>query len=83
MERVRYLREWRKQHEQLAVMTGLTTGLGVGLGGEVGVRGGGMDMEEVMRLLSGLMFSMSVLVSPFLFSLSFYRLTWISNAEGT
>ena len=36
VERVRYLREWRKQHEQL----------GVGLGGEVGV-GGGMDMEEV------------------------------------
>ena len=46
VERVRYLREWRKQHEQLAVMTGSTTGLEVGLGGEVGVRGG-MDMEEV------------------------------------
>jgi hypothetical protein len=43
-ERVRYLREWRKQHEQLAVMTGPTKGLG--LGGE-GI--GGMDMEEEVR----------------------------------
>ncbi|KIJ92278.1 hypothetical protein K443DRAFT_13708 [Laccaria amethystina LaAM-08-1] len=34
VERVRYLREWRKQHERLAVMTGPTRGLGVGLGGE-------------------------------------------------
>ncbi|KAF5382234.1 hypothetical protein D9757_008925 [Collybiopsis confluens] len=31
-ERVRYLREWRKQHEQLAVMTAPTKGLGLGLG---------------------------------------------------
>jgi hypothetical protein len=48
VERVRYLREWRKQHEQLAVMTGPTRGLGVGLGGEV-VVGGGMDMEEEVK----------------------------------
>ncbi|EDR09748.1 dynein heavy chain protein 2 [Laccaria bicolor S238N-H82] len=48
VERVRYLREWRKQHEQLAVMTGPTRGLGVGLGGEGGV-GGGMDMEEEVK----------------------------------
>ena len=31
VERVRYLREWRKQHEQLAVMTGPMRALGVGL----------------------------------------------------
>ncbi|KIK50397.1 hypothetical protein GYMLUDRAFT_253036 [Collybiopsis luxurians FD-317 M1] len=31
-ERIRYLREWRKQHEQLAVMTAPTKGLGLGLG---------------------------------------------------
>jgi hypothetical protein len=42
-ERVRYLRDWRKQHEQLAVMTGPTKGLGVGI--EVG----GMDMEEEVK----------------------------------
>ncbi|KAF8627873.1 hypothetical protein AX15_004203 [Amanita polypyramis BW_CC] len=42
-ERVRYLREWRKQHEQLAVMTGPTKGLG-GIA-EVG----GMDMEEEVK----------------------------------
>jgi dynein heavy chain 1 len=41
-ERTRYLRDWRKQHEQLAVMTGPTKGLG-GVGMEVGW----MDMEEV------------------------------------
>jgi hypothetical protein len=43
-ERTRYLRDWRKQHEQLAVMTGPTKGLG-GIGKEVG----GMDMEEEVR----------------------------------
>ncbi|KAI0292242.1 cytoplasmic dynein heavy chain 1 [Multifurca ochricompacta] len=43
-ERTRYLREWRKQHEQLAVMTGPTKGLG-GVGMEVG----GMDMEEEVK----------------------------------
>lgn len=43
-ERVRYLGEWRKQHEQLAVMTGPTKGLG-GVGMEVG----GMDMEEEVK----------------------------------
>lgn len=43
-ERVRYLRDWRKQHEQLAVMTGPTKGLG-GVGMEVG----GMDMEEEVK----------------------------------
>ncbi|EPQ61281.1 dynein heavy chain protein 2 [Gloeophyllum trabeum ATCC 11539] len=41
-ERVRYLREWRKQHEQLAVMTGPTKGLG-------GMEVGGMDMEEEVK----------------------------------
>ena len=43
-ERTRYLGEWRKQHEQLAVMTGPTKGLG-GVGMEVG----GMDMEEEVK----------------------------------
>ncbi|KAI0318175.1 cytoplasmic dynein heavy chain 1 [Amylostereum chailletii] len=43
-ERTRYLREWRKQHEQLAVMTGPTKGLG-GVGIETGV----MDMEEEVK----------------------------------
>ncbi|KDQ51322.1 hypothetical protein JAAARDRAFT_140422 [Jaapia argillacea MUCL 33604] len=41
-ERVRYLRDWRKQHEQLAVMTGPTKGLG-------GMEVGGMDMEEEVK----------------------------------
>ena len=36
-----------------------------------------------MRLSSGLMFWMLVLVSPFLFSLSFQRLMWVLYAEGT
>ncbi|KAF8653334.1 hypothetical protein AX16_004034 [Volvariella volvacea WC 439] len=43
-ERTRYLRDWRKQHEQLAVMTGPTKGLG-GVSGEAG----GMDMEEEVK----------------------------------
>jgi dynein heavy chain 1 len=43
-ERTRYLRDWRKQHEQLAVMMGPTKGLG-GVGMEVG----GMDMEEEVK----------------------------------
>ncbi|KAI6118603.1 dynein heavy chain, N-terminal region 1-domain-containing protein [Pisolithus croceorrhizus] len=43
-ERVRYLRDWRKQHEQLAVMTGPTKGLTT-LAKEVG----GMDMEEEVK----------------------------------
>jgi hypothetical protein len=43
-ERTRYLKEWRKQHEQLAVMTGPTKGLG-----GVGVQVGGMDMEEEVK----------------------------------
>jgi hypothetical protein len=43
-ERCRYLRDWRKQHEQLAVMTGPTKGLG-GAGKEMG----GMDMEEEVK----------------------------------
>jgi hypothetical protein len=42
-ERTRYLKEWRKQHEQLAVMTGPTKGLSVGM--EVG----GIDMEEEVK----------------------------------
>ncbi|KAJ4485207.1 dynein heavy chain, N-terminal region 1-domain-containing protein [Lentinula aciculospora] len=43
-ERTRYLRDWRKQHEQLAVMTGPTKGLG-----SVGMEVGGMDMEEEVK----------------------------------
>ncbi|KAG1882389.1 dynein heavy chain, N-terminal region 1-domain-containing protein [Suillus subluteus] len=39
-----YLRDWRKQHEQLAVMTGPTKGLG-NMTKEVG----GMDMEEEVK----------------------------------
>lgn len=42
-ERTGYLKEWRKQHEQLAVRTGPTKGLGVGI--EVG----GIDMEEEVK----------------------------------
>lgn len=44
-ERVRYLRDWRKQHEQLAVMTGPTRGLG----GSIAMEVGGMDMEEEVK----------------------------------
>ncbi|EIW86124.1 cytoplasmic dynein heavy chain 1 [Coniophora puteana RWD-64-598 SS2] len=43
-ERCRYLRDWRKQHEQLAVMTGPTKGLGT-MVKEVG----GIDMEEEVK----------------------------------
>lgn len=43
-ERVRYLQEWRKKHEQLAVMTGPTKGLS-GTGKEVG----DIDMEEEVK----------------------------------
>ncbi|KAI0785919.1 cytoplasmic dynein heavy chain 1 [Abortiporus biennis] len=43
-DRTKYLRDWRKQHEQLAVMTGPTKGLS-GVGMEVG----GMDMEEEVK----------------------------------
>ncbi|KAJ3935686.1 MAG: dynein heavy chain, N-terminal region 1-domain-containing protein [Lentinula lateritia] len=43
-ERTRYLRDWRKQHEQLAIMTGPTKGLG-----SVGMEVGGMDMEEEVK----------------------------------
>ncbi|KAJ3769937.1 dynein heavy chain, N-terminal region 1-domain-containing protein [Lentinula raphanica] len=43
-ERTRYLRDWRKQHEQLAVMTGPTKGLG-----SVGMDVGEMDMEEEVK----------------------------------
>lgn len=42
-ERVRYLQDWRKKHEQLAVMTGPTKGLGTGK--EVG----DIDMEEEVK----------------------------------
>ena len=44
-ERCRYLRDWRKQHEQLAVMTGPTKGLGGAGNKEMG----GMDMEEEVK----------------------------------
>ena len=43
-DRCRYLRDWRKQHEQLAVMTGPTKGLSA-----VGMEVGGMDMEEEVK----------------------------------
>ncbi|PPQ85079.1 hypothetical protein CVT26_005148 [Gymnopilus dilepis] len=43
-QRTRYLMEWRKQHEQLVVMTGPTKGLG-----GVGVEFGGMDMEKEVK----------------------------------
>jgi hypothetical protein len=43
-ERTRYLRDWQKQHEQLAVMTGPTKGLG-----SIGKEVGGMDMEEEVK----------------------------------
>jgi len=43
-ERTRYLRDWRKQPEQLAVMMGPTKGLG-----DVGMEVGGMDMEEEVK----------------------------------
>ncbi|KAE9394324.1 dynein heavy chain protein 2 [Gymnopus androsaceus JB14] len=47
-ERTRYLRDWRKQHEQLAVMTGPTKGLGLGSGGGMDSIGG-IDMEEEVK----------------------------------
>lgn len=43
-DRTRYLRDWRKQHAQLAVMTGPTKGLSA-----VGMEVGGMDMEEEVK----------------------------------
>lgn len=43
-DRLRYLKDWRKQHEQLAVMTGPTKGLG-----SVGLEVGGMNMEEEVK----------------------------------
>ena len=46
VERVRCLREWREQYEQLAVMTSSTRGLGIGLWGDGGV-GGGKVMKEL------------------------------------
>ncbi|KAJ7644409.1 dynein heavy chain [Roridomyces roridus] len=45
-ERTRYLREWRKQHEQLAVMTGPTRGIS---GSVLDMGIGGMDMEEEVK----------------------------------
>jgi dynein heavy chain 1 len=45
-ERTRYLRDWRKQHEQLAVMTGPTRGLS---GSVLDMGIGGMDMEEEVK----------------------------------
>lgn len=59
-ERIRYLREWRKRHEQLAVMTSghssiaasFNNALGsVGKGGvnELGIGESGMDMEEEVK----------------------------------
>ncbi|KAJ7070130.1 dynein heavy chain, N-terminal region 1-domain-containing protein [Mycena amicta] len=45
-ERTRYLRDWRKQHEQLAVMTGPTRGIS---GSVLDMGIGGMDMEEEVK----------------------------------
>ncbi|CAK5269877.1 unnamed protein product [Mycena citricolor] len=45
-ERTRYLRDWRKQHEQLAVMTAPTRGIGGNIM-DMGI--GGMDMEEEVK----------------------------------
>ena len=83
VERVRYLREWRKQHEQLAVMTGPTRGLGLALGEKWEWEGGWIwrRLRRLTRLLSGLMFWMLALLSPFLFS-SFHTLMWVPYAEG-
>jgi len=52
-------RECRKQHEQLAVMTGPTKGLA-----EVGVEVGGMDMEEVVKRIDVLDVSVAKCVYP-------------------
>jgi dynein heavy chain 1 len=56
VERARYLRDWRKQHEQLAVTTAPTKGLGgvvsvagVVSGGGIGAELGGVDMEEEVK----------------------------------
>jgi len=56
VERVRYLRDWRRQHEQLAVTTAPTKGLGgvvsvagVVSGGGIGAELGGVDMEEEVK----------------------------------
>ena len=83
VEWMRYLREWRKQHEQLAVMTGPTRGLGLALGEKWEWEGGCIwrRLRRLMRSLSGLMFSMLVLLSPFLFS-SFHTLIWVPYTEG-
>lgn len=43
-DRTKYLKDWRKQHEQLAVMTGPTKGLSA-----VGMEVGGLDMEEEVK----------------------------------
>lgn len=43
-ERIRYLKDWRQRHEQLAVMTGPTKRLGAAL-----KDAGGMDMEEEVK----------------------------------
>ncbi|KAH8825148.1 dynein heavy chain, N-terminal region 1-domain-containing protein [Flagelloscypha sp. PMI_526] len=56
-ERIRYLREWRKQHEQLAVMTSGHSSVAAGFvtvtvkGGvnELGIGESGMDMEEEVK----------------------------------
>ncbi|KAJ7572472.1 dynein heavy chain, N-terminal region 1-domain-containing protein [Mycena floridula] len=48
-ERVRYLREWRKQHEQLAVMTGPSKGLNLGSGTGVGMEEEVKEAYEVAK----------------------------------
>ncbi|CAG8710109.1 2000_t:CDS:1, partial [Acaulospora colombiana] len=54
VERARYLRDWRRQHEQLAVSTAPTKGLGLSGAGSIAGAGignelGGVDMEEEVK----------------------------------
>ena len=57
-ERTRYLKDWRKQHEQLAVMTSLTKGL------RAGKEIGGIDMEEEVKKAYEVMKRIDVLDAP-------------------
>jgi hypothetical protein len=81
-ERTRYLRDWRKQHEQLAVMTGPTKGLG-----GVGKEAGGMDMEEEVKEAYEVVKRIDVLDVSIGesrgFSLSLFRILILILVEGT
>lgn len=67
-DRIRYLRDWRKQHEQLAVMTAPTKGL-AGVGTEIG----GVDMEEEVKEAYEVMKRINVL------DVSVGKQPWLSN----